>query len=306
MQLLILNSLGLLISFFLVLQHFGLAGSSPLCELGFSFSCSRVLASEYAVLFGAPVAVHGVSYFVLALVTSVLFHLFGGTAQAEFRVRRDVHLAALVVSTVGVLSVVYFIGAEYMIGSVCPLCTVIHVLVVASFLVSLRQFREGSFGIWSLGTLADIAGNRILFLSAAAVVVLLPIVIFNLPARHPSYLKADLDALASCMSKRNVKMYGSNSCGHCIAQKGLFGESFSKIAFINCEVVIPPPQKKEETREFVFGSLVSKTLPKEDKVCDAAKIPGYPTWVKADDFASSLKGMRSLKELAAWADCTLN
>jgi uncharacterized membrane protein len=233
-QLVLLNSIGLFVSFFLVLQHFGLAGSSPLCELGFSFSCSRVLSSEYAVLFGVPVAVHGLSYFSLALISSVLVQRL---EQSEFRVRRDVHLASLVVSATGLASVFYFVVAEYLIGSVCPLCTVIHLVVVATFVISLRQYREGAYGVWSIGAVTDIAGNRIFWLIAAAFVVLLPIVIFNLPARHPSYLKADVDALASCMVKRNVKMYGANSCGHCLQQKGLFGESFSLIPYINCEVV---------------------------------------------------------------------
>ncbi len=250
LQLLVLNSLGLFVSFFLVLQHFGLAGATSLCEMGSSFSCSRVLSSSYAVLFGAPVAVHGLSYFVLASVSSLLCVLYGGASQAEFRVRRDVLLASFLVSAVGLASVFYFVAAEYMIGSICPLCTMIHLFVVLTFVISLRQLREGAFAVWSLGSLFDIASNRIVFLMVAGVIVMLPIVIFNLPPRHPVYHEKDLEGLASCLAARKVKMFGSMSCGHCIQQKGMFGTAFEKIPFINCEKV--KKIKMRQKKKFVF------------------------------------------------------
>ncbi len=221
-----------------MLQHFSLVGATTFCELGSSMSCSRVLTSSYAVLLNAPVAVHGLSYFCLACCCSVLGVVYGG-AQNEFRIRRDILLANLVVSFVGVLSVVYFVAAEVIIGSVCPLCTIIHFVVLFSFVVSLRQFQlHAPVGVMSFSSLTDIAANRVLFLALATVVVLLPVIIFSLPARHPRYASDDVAALAQCLTARELKMYGTNHCSHCISQKGLFGNSFGLISFVDCEKVL--------------------------------------------------------------------
>lgn len=199
-------------------------------------------------------------------------------------------------AAVGLLSVFYFVFAEFMIGSLCPLCTIIHILVATTFFLALHQFREGVYGVTSVTMVADIAGNRILFLIAAAVVVLLPVVLFNLPAMHPKYDPTDVQALASCLTARGVKMYGTASCSHCVAQKGLFGESFAKIVFIDCQAV----------SLFVFcdATRALTLVFKEAKQCEDAKITGYPTWDRGSE-AGRLKGTAALKELSAWAGCTL-
>ena len=44
----------------------------------------------------------------------------------------------------------------------------------------------------------------------------------------------NLDGFAQCLSEKGAKMYGRNTCPHCINQKALFGDSFSYIDYIEC------------------------------------------------------------------------
>lgn len=45
---------------------------------------------------------------------------------------------------------------------------------------------------------------------------------------------ANIDQIAQCMWQKWVKMYGTESCWHCIDQKELFGDSFKYINYVDC------------------------------------------------------------------------
>ncbi len=270
-----LNAAGLAMSMFLTMQHFGWAGRSSWCELGSSLSCSTVLTSSWAVLLGVPVAVHGVVYFVLALACAVLALLAG-----DFRARRDLALANAIVSAVGVLSVAYFVAAELVLHSLCLLCTAVHGIVISCFALSLQTQREQP-GAWSVSAVPDLATRRITYVMLAVALVVTPVIVFNLPARHEHMPAADVAALAACLTERGVSMYGTSSCGHCIAQKGLFGEAFSGVRFVEC-------------------------TEGEGNKCKSANVKAYPTWImgRVGEAGEERKeGVVSLRGLAQWAGC---
>ncbi len=272
-----LNSVGLLLSVFLTLQRFGWVGTTALCELGSSLSCSAVMTSPWAVLFGVPVAVLGVVYFVLAGACSLL--VLGLTS--DFRAKRDAAVANVIVTGMGVLSVAYFVAAEVAVGSMCPLCTVVHLIALATFVLAWRHLRtQGSF-VWSFGVLLDVAAHRSAFVIIAIVVLLVPLVVFNLPVRKVLLADSDVAALAGCLAARRVTMYGTSACSHCIAQKSLFGQHFARVPFVDCEA---SPQ-----------------------VCQTATVKGYPTWVSSSSLAEQRKeGVVGLRELAKWAGCAID
>lgn len=54
-------------------------------------------------------------------------------------------------------------------------------------------------------------------------------------SKIPTYTTEQVDAFAVCLTQKGVKMYGTDWCPHCLNTKKLFGESFSKINFINCD-----------------------------------------------------------------------
>jgi len=87
--------------------------------------------------------------------------------------------------------------------------------------------------------------------------------------------------LARCIGSKDIKMYGSSTCGHCIYQKELFGAEIfsSEIKFIDCL--------------------------KDDKAsCNEKNIEGYPTWIKVEDGKEVRSiGAHSLSELASFSGC---
>lgn len=86
--------------------------------------------------------------------------------------------------------------------------------------------------------------HRIIFISLFLVIMLLFVVWF---LNRPNY-----DALAKCLSEKNVTMYGTEWCTHCQAQKKMFGSSFQYINFIDCDA--------------------------SKDICDREGITVYPTW----------------------------
>lgn len=85
------------------------------------------------------------------------------------------------------------------------------------------------------------------------------------------------DALATCMTANGAKMYGTEWCPHCKDQKEMFGSSFSKIDYIDCD--------------------------KNNSTCMEAGVTGYPTWIYAD--GSKTPGTQSLQKLAEKTNCEL-
>jgi len=84
------------------------------------------------------------------------------------------------------------------------------------------------------------------------------------------------ESFAQCLTEKGAVMYGTDWCGHCQAQKRMFGDSFKEVTFVNCDY---------------------------SKACAAANITGYPTWVFAD--GSRLEGQVSLETLAQKTGCTI-
>lgn len=90
-------------------------------------------------------------------------------------------------------------------------------------------------------------------------------------------LSTAYDDFASCLTENGAKMYGTEWCSHCQDQKAMFGASFSKVNYIDCDL------KRLE--------------------CKIADISGYPTWVFAD--GSKISGAQRLETLADKTGCVL-
>lgn len=50
----------------------------------------------------------------------------------------------------------------------------------------------------------------------------------------PQFTSEQTTALAQCLTKAGVKMYGTPTCSHCLDQKAMFGDSFKDINYIDC------------------------------------------------------------------------
>ena len=86
----------------------------------------------------------------------------------------------------------------------------------------------------------------------------------------------EYDSFASCLTNAGFTMYGTDWCPHCKAQKEMFGASFDKIDYVNCDI------NAEE--------------------CAIQGVQGYPTW-KIN--GQSYSGTQSLEILAERSGCQL-
>ena len=85
----------------------------------------------------------------------------------------------------------------------------------------------------------------------------------------------NLDEFAQCLSEKGARMYGRNTCPHCINQKALFGDSFNYIDYIECS-----------------------SSPEQ-----CAGLEGVPAWKIKEE---TIYGVQSLEKLAELTNCKLN
>jgi len=66
-------------------------------------------------------------------------------------------------------------------------------------------------------------------------------------------LNDDVARLATCLTEKGYRMYGSATCGACAAQKGLFGDDFDKVDYVECSQNAP----NSRTQECIIAGLVA-------------------------------------------------
>ncbi|MBI3443756.1 hypothetical protein HY008_03720 [Candidatus Woesebacteria bacterium] len=81
--------------------------------------------------------------------------------------------------------------------------------------------------------------------------------------------------LVDCLRERSFIMYGSSGCSACATQRSYFGESFSKLPYIDCSL--------------------------NQKLCQAKNIRSYPTWENRE--GRQFKGAIPLSTLAQLSNC---
>jgi uncharacterized membrane protein len=127
----ILGAAGLLISGYLVGTHY-FAEQVPLaCGAGGVVDCEQVTSSAESMVGPIPVAVLGLVWFgVFLVLAAARWH------QPSSRLLQ-VQMAWAIA---GLLSIFYLVYAElFLIGAICLWCTVIHLIVVALFLLTLWE-----------------------------------------------------------------------------------------------------------------------------------------------------------------------
>lgn len=84
------------------------------------------------------------------------------------------------------------------------------------------------------------------------------------------------DTFAQCLTDKGVKMYGSDTCKFCQAQKKVFEGSFDLVTYVECR--------------------------RNADVCEKEKITGFPTW---EINGTKKPGLTSLSELSELSSCPL-
>lgn len=127
----LLGLVGLGASGYLTWEHYS-TETTLSCPNQGGLNCEKVTSSEQSTLFGVPVALLGLAYFVGMLIVVVP----PAWRMADERVRRLFTLARLAAVGGGVVYVLYLVYAElFLIESICIWCTVVHVVAFALFVV---------------------------------------------------------------------------------------------------------------------------------------------------------------------------
>ena len=123
---------GIFVALYLTLYKMGAIGELS-CRVG---SCETVNSSRWAVFLGAPVAAWGVGFY------AVVFALALAGLSARLAGSRQLSLALVLLSGWGVVFSLWLTYLElFVIHAICQWCVVSAVIVLAIFLVSLRDYR---------------------------------------------------------------------------------------------------------------------------------------------------------------------
>ena len=117
---------GLAVSIYLTYEHYN-ANSSLACPRTSTVDCQKVTTSSWSSIAGVPVAVLGLSYFVVMVAVLALP-----------TVRREVQLARGALAAAGVLMVFWLVYVElFKVDAIGLWCTAVHVLTVVMFACTL-------------------------------------------------------------------------------------------------------------------------------------------------------------------------
>ncbi len=113
--LVILLGIGAIVSAYLIYAHY--VPSALICPNTGIISCETVLTSSYSVVFGVPLAVYSLGWFVLALL---------------FIQYRKLKPAAGIWMLIGIGGIIYSVFAMYMIGKICIFCSTLDAIIAIS------------------------------------------------------------------------------------------------------------------------------------------------------------------------------
>jgi uncharacterized membrane protein len=128
---------GLGVSIYLTIAHFT---EAPLagCSVSGLVNCTKVTTSPQSYVFGIPVAVLGLAFYVAAVVLM--------SPWAWRSARREIYLIRLASLVIGIGFVLYLLYAElFIIGSICLYCTSVHAITFVLF--GLTVFAAAAWGI---------------------------------------------------------------------------------------------------------------------------------------------------------------
>ena len=130
---LVLSVAGLGIATYLTITHFDKV--ALVCSDSGAINCTKVTTSPQSVIFGIPVAMLGLAFFV----PMIALCLPAAWRSAD----RRIHLARLILSVTGVGMIIYLIIAElFIIKAICLWCSGVHVITFLLFV----DHRDGITG----------------------------------------------------------------------------------------------------------------------------------------------------------------
>ncbi|HEU5389906.1 MAG TPA: vitamin K epoxide reductase family protein [Streptosporangiaceae bacterium] len=128
---------GLGVSIYLTIAHFTESALAGCSESGL-VNCTKVTTSPQSYVFGIPVAVLGLAFFVFGVAI-----MSPWAWQAR---RREVHMLRVASMVAGIGMVIYLVYAEFIIiDAICLYCTSVHIITFLLFV--LAAFSAAAWGL---------------------------------------------------------------------------------------------------------------------------------------------------------------
>lgn len=103
---------------------------TSLCDVNPALSCSEAYLSPYGSLWGVPVALAGVIFFIVVLLVA------GVGARPTSAARESAAAYIFALSSIGLAVVVYLAWASFQLHTLCLFCATTYVAVIAIFVIS--------------------------------------------------------------------------------------------------------------------------------------------------------------------------
>jgi uncharacterized membrane protein len=132
--LVLMSIIGLAASLEVVITYYTLNQLPPFCGqgslFGIRFDCGAVLGSTYSAIYGVPLEFLAVGYFVVNLALVYLI-AFGSDRMSHLSLR-----TLFGWRFIGIILVPYLVFVEVvLIKAICVYCTIMHVAIVADFVI---------------------------------------------------------------------------------------------------------------------------------------------------------------------------
>jgi uncharacterized membrane protein len=119
---LLLIMIGIVDAAYLTYSHYN--GTPVACPDAGIVNCGKVLSSPYSTIFGIPLGFIGMVFFAIEL----------------FMLDRTDYENIMFFNIIGIATVVYLLYVEYVLGAICLYCTLVHILVVSLFVLSVYGY----------------------------------------------------------------------------------------------------------------------------------------------------------------------
>ncbi|KAF5178853.1 Thiol-disulfide oxidoreductase lto1 [Thalictrum thalictroides] len=268
------------------LTYLKVTGTEAFCPIG-GGSCTDILNSDYATVFGVPLPLIGMTAYGLVSSLGLLLsrtNFPSGLGEANGR------LILLGITTSMATASGYFLYllSTKFTGASCSYCFLSVALSFTLFIAMLKdlgwQEIKNMVGLQILVAGLVVAALNTSYITSQPVVasfndVYLPF--YETTIEKPSSPLAL--SLAKHLRSVGAKMYGAFWCSHCLEQKQMFGYEAAKILdYVEC-----------------FPEGVFKGT-KMDKACSAVGIEGFPTWVINGQVLSGEKDFTELAKISGF------
>ncbi|KAK7253000.1 hypothetical protein RIF29_37360 [Crotalaria pallida] len=270
------------------LSYLKLTGSDAFCPVG-GGSCSDILDSDYAAVFGVPLPLIGMAAY--GFIAALGFQLV--TNKFPFGINKSNAQLTLLASTTSIAaasSYFLYILTTAFPGSSCTYCLLSVLFSFALLFITVKDL--------GLPETYKQLGLQ-LFISSLVILTLNTSYAYSKPASSRlanielPYYATEIttsstpfaQSLARHLHSIGAKMYGAFWCSHCLEQKEMFGrEAVKQLDYVEC---------------FPEGY---RTGTKMIKACMDAKIEGFPTWVINGQVLSGELKLSELAQLSGYSE----